>query len=286
MNIAARSAYIDQPMEVSLETLALCNARCTFCPYPTLERKGTKMSDALIARLIVEMSRFEHPFFFSPFKVNEPFLDARLPHICERFEEWCPKGRLRLFTNGSVLTDYNVYWVSRLERVEHLWISLNSTDPDEYEIIMGLNYEKTARKLDRLHDESVVYALTAKQWTIPVVLSKVADDDGEKNLRFWRDCQARWPRFRPCIIKRDGWLGYVSPANAFIPDQPCSRWYELSILATGKVALCCMDGTGEFAIGDCVQQSLLEIYNAPSYRERRLGIVSRKRYEPCQRCTY
>ena len=59
--------YMDQPGEVSIETLSLCNARCTFCPYPTLERKGERMSDEMLTRIIDEMNSFEVPFVFSPF---------------------------------------------------------------------------------------------------------------------------------------------------------------------------------------------------------------------------
>jgi hypothetical protein len=37
MSLAAmRSAHMDYPIEVSIETLALCNARCTFCPIRRL----------------------------------------------------------------------------------------------------------------------------------------------------------------------------------------------------------------------------------------------------------
>jgi MoaA/NifB/PqqE/SkfB family radical SAM enzyme len=33
-----KSPYLDFPVHVHLETNALCNAACNFCPYPTLER--------------------------------------------------------------------------------------------------------------------------------------------------------------------------------------------------------------------------------------------------------
>lgn len=73
-------AYLDQPREVSLETLALCNAACEFCPYPTIERKGARMSDALITRLVGEMAQFPRPFYFSP--LSRKALDDRSP--CSR----------------------------------------------------------------------------------------------------------------------------------------------------------------------------------------------------------
>lgn len=278
MNALFRSRYLDQPFEVSIETFALCNARCGFCPYPTLERKGTQLSSALVYSLIEQMSDFTQPFFFSPFKVNEPFLDSRLMRFLRFFENECLNGRLRLFTNGSALTRKLCEEIATLERVEHLWVSLNSCDPMEYETIMGLPLERTALKLDCLHTMDGFYH--------SVVLSKVADDDGERNMDFIRGCARRWPRFTARIIKRDGWLGHVEPSSSFIPDQPCSRWFELSVMATGKVALCCMDGTGEFSIGDVTQNTLLEVYNAPHWRERRERIITRKWFEPCRRCTY
>lgn len=277
MNPQFRAQYLDQPSEVSIETRAVCNARCTFCPYPTLTRKGAELPDVLIHNLIDEMSSFTQPFAFSPFKVNEPFLDVRLISFLLTFEQKCKQGRLRLFTNGSPLTRKLADEIAALKRVEHLWISLNSCDPQEYESIMGIAFERTALKLDFLH---------ASEFPHPVVLSKVADDDRERNMHFMRACMTRWPRFTCRLIKRDGWLGYVEPGSTLIPDQPCSRWFELSVMATGEVALCCMDGTGEFSIGNVWDHSLLEIYNSPYWRSHRTALVSRKYYDPCKRCTY
>lgn len=276
-----RADYLDQPFEVSIETLALCNARCTFCPYPTLTRKGTVMQMALINRVIDEMAQFKRPFFFSPFKVNEPLLDVRVIEICETLQGYTDLSRLRLFTNGSPLTQEKMEAIAKLERVEHLWISLNSHVPEEYEKIMGLNFERTRVKLDILH----AY-IEEELFLHPVVVSKVVEDDRDANILFVQYCSNRWPLFKPVLIKRDGWLGFVEPSNPLVPHKNCSRWFELSIMATGKVSLCCMDGTGEYSIGDVNSQTLLEIYNAPGWRERRELSARRQHYSPCNRCTY
>ena len=60
-----KSPYLDFPAHVHLETNALCNAACNFCPYPTLERKGTKMPDALIAKIIEDLRDIPHDAAFS-----------------------------------------------------------------------------------------------------------------------------------------------------------------------------------------------------------------------------
>lgn len=272
---ALRQFYLDQPHEVSLETFAKCNARCTFCPYPTLDRIGTRLSDGLIDRLIGEMSEWRTPFMFSPFKVNEPFLDKRLMDICRTVNAAVPIARLRLFSNGSPLTKDLLQEVAALENVQHLWISLNAVDENEYERIMGIKFARTAQRLDVLH--------AMDGFPHSVVLSRVGYAGADE---FKVYCAERWPKFDTYIIKQDSWLGYVPPDRPVIPNTPCNRWFELSVMSTGKVSLCCMDGTGEYAIGDIVSNSLLDVYNAPQWRDRRERLISRKTLHPCNTCSY
>lgn len=268
-----RTHNLDFPNEVSVETLALCNAACEFCPYPTLERKGTRMSDALLDRLVDEMASWDREFFFAPFKVNEPLLDVRVIPLLQRMNRDVPKARLRVFTNGSPLTDANVDGLAELKNVEHLWVSLNSHDSAEYERVMRLPFKRTAERLDALH---------ARAFPHPVVVSTV----GGPNMEFVAYVAKRWPKFRPVVIKRDSWLGYTNPQVDIVPNGPCSRWFDLSITATGKVSLCCMDGTGQFAIGDVNTQTMLDVYRQPVWRERRRRMLSRRTFHPCSTCTY
>lgn len=268
-----RALYMDQPHEVSLETQALCNAACTFCPYPTLERKGERMADELIDRLIDEMADFKTPFAFSPFKVNEPLLDKRLIPICEKVNAKAPLAHIRLFSNGAALTRDKIDQIARLDRVIHLWISLNEHRAEEYEALMGMPFERTAKRLDALHEMDFPY---------PVILSTV----GFPNEPFRRYCYERWPRFESTALKRDAWLGFTHAQKDVVPDTSCSRWFELSIVSSGVVSLCCMDGKAEFPIGDLNKNTMLEVYNAPHWRERREKMLSRKAVHPCSTCTY
>ncbi len=263
---------LDQPAEVSLETLSLCNAACTFCPYPTLERKGQKMSDDLIDKVIADMAEFENPFFFSPFKVNEPLLDKRLFDICEKVIA-TTHAVVRIFTNGAALTQKKIDGIAGLTRVMHLWVSLNSHEKDEYEALMGMPFDRTALRLDNLHDQAFPHQ---------VVLSTV----GHPNRPFQIYCQDRWPKFESATIPRASWLGYTQAQTDVIPALPCVRWFELSIISSGLASLCCMDGEGKFPIGDVREQTLLEIYNDPNWRERREKLLSRHNVEVCRTCTY
>lgn len=274
MSLAALQKHcVEYPNEVSVETLALCNARCTFCPYPTMERKGERMSDDLLDKIVSEVISWRRPVFFSPFKVNEPLLDARTIPLCERINREAPWIRLRIFSNGSALTPSKIEQIAKLRNVEHLWVSLNSHIPEEYERLMGLKFEITARRLDYLHEQDFPHQ---------VVLSTV----GYPNEDFRRYCFERWPKFDSWALKRDAWLGEIEPQAGDVPDSPCSRWFEMSITATGKTARCCMDSEGKYGFGDVKDSSLYDIYNQAEPRSWREALVSRKSVPVCSTCTY
>lgn len=267
-----QQTYSEQPAEVSIETQSLCNARCTFCPYPSLERIGTKMPDELLERLIDEMAAFPQQFYFSPFKVNEPLLDKRLIPLCRTFNKKVPQGYLRIFSNGSGLIEKHIEGIAGLERVVHLWISLNSHKPKEYEELMGLDFEQTTRRLDKLHEYDFPHT---------VVVSRVGEEKDFAKYVHWR-----WPKFKIAMIKRDAWIDFTNADVSEVPETPCGRWWELNITATGKAALCCMDAEARFGFGDINDMTLLELYNHPTLKAWRAGMSRKDAGAPCSGCTY
>lgn len=282
------SQYLRQPREVSIETLALCNAACSFCPYPTLERQRSKLSDTDLLHLIAQMKSWREPFTISPFKVNEPFLDSRLLTFCRWINEDLPLASLRIFTNGSRFTNDNSTEVLALKNLTHMWISLNETDETRYKALMGLNLNHVASKID------IFFTAWLRAIRHRVIVSRVCEVDAGTEIVRRREFEHyvwnRWPGFVPFHIKRDAWIDYTQANTSVVPTRPCARWEELSITATGDAALCCMDGTArygkEIKLGNIRTHSLQEIYNHPWLLAKRLGSVGRKDSEPCNRCTY
>ena len=91
------------------------------------------------------------------------------------------------------------------------------------------------------------------------------------------------------IVPRNDWLGERVADGALdpVPDVACHRWFDLSIVATGEVALCCMDSEAKFPKGDVNTEHALAIYNRPALRELRMNLISRRKAgSPCDRCTY
>jgi len=280
-----QNEYLEYPALVHVETLAVCNAACSFCPYTGLERKGTRMPDALIEKIIDDLTAIPRHLRFQlcPYKVSDPLLEPRLFDILARVNERLPNAAISLITNGAALTERHIEQLARVRNVAYLTVSLNFLDPVEYQEVMKMPLERTLARLDllaRKHAEGKI--------GFPVRISRVSSDRADDRM-FVQGVKERYPPFQVCILPRNDWIGAVD-AGSFargVPDVPCHRWFDLSITATGVVAMCCMDGKAEYPKGDVNRQHVLEIYNQPWLRDFRERLASRRTTgAPCDRCTY
>lgn len=277
-----RSPYIQFPYHVHLETMAVCNAACEFCPYPSLERQGAKMPDALIKKIVGDLADIPRnvPFALSPFKVNEPFLDVRLFDLLEYFNRRLPHAGLTLTSNASPITERAIERLKRVRNIRYLWISFNDHRPEHYTKVMKLPYQRTFERLQMIHRKAA-----AGELAFPVVLSRVGDASPADD-EFVRWVTRTFPKFHMAVFQRGGWIGQVDTKIGDVPNVGCARWFDLSITATGIVAHCCMDGQAKHPIGDVNNQHALAIYNSPDYRKLREKTKLRAEVAPCNACTF
>ncbi|MFC1491983.1 SPASM domain-containing protein [Nitrospinota bacterium] len=84
---------------------------------------------------------------------------------------------------------------------------------------------------------------------------------------------------------RSNWLGATDDIQSPIPYAlPCGSWFDINILCTGVVPLCCMDSNGDYAIGNVNENTVLEIYNKERFKNLRENEVSRESVFPCNTC--
>lgn len=277
--------YIDYPSFVHLETIAVCNAACTFCTYPEIERQGTRMPDELIEKVIQDLSEVPAtvPFTIAPYKVSDPFLEKRLVDIIRQIDERLPSASVTLITNGAAMTEKTLRQLAALKNVQYIRVSLNDHRKDEYEKLMAIPFDRTLDRLDMLHR-----LVENDDFPHPIFLNRVMD--GQLiDVEFRDYCKGRYPKFRSSLSVRNDWIGGVSEQTTMpsVPDVACCRWTNMSIVATGDVALCCMDGHAQWSIGNVRENSVLDIYNSPSFRKLREHTPSRLNApDPCRGCTY
>lgn len=277
-----QTSCIDFPAHVHLETMAKCNAACHFCPYPTIDRQGTVMDDTLIEKIIDDLTDIpqSHAFMVSPFKVNEPFLDKRLFDVLDLITEKLPQAQVTLTSNASPITESKVEKLAAYKNIGYLWISFNDHRETQYEQAMQLPYGRTIKRLQMLHRAKAEGRLPLK-----VVLSRVGDSSADdRDFGLW--VREHFPLFEPSLFMRGNWLGQTDIGQAPPQAVGCSRWFDLSITATGVVAHCCMDGNADFPIGDARHEHVLDIYNKPDYRRLRETLTTRFEAEPCSSCGF
>ncbi|GAB6053392.1 SPASM domain-containing protein [Magnetospira thiophila] len=251
---------IQFPLGVGIETLALCNARCTFCIYPTMERVGDRMDDALFDKIIDDLTGIPQdlPFDINLSRVNEPMLDRRLYGFIARIKSKLPKASVNFPTNGSVLTERTVAKLSELGNLSHITVSLHETEPEVYERVLGIPFARTLAGLEILHR-----AKADGRVPFRVVLKKVGGDAAAKTaFALW--CQTRFPLFQITFNDTTNWLGLIeADPDAPLNTSPCAQWFNLMILADGRHALCCFDGTGRGGVGNVRDTHALVLYNNP-----------------------
>jgi len=276
------SPYLDYPRHVHLETYAHCNAICDFCPYTEIARKGTRMDGGLIEKVISDLEDIpkDVDFQLSPFKLNEPFLDVRLFDVIEKINDRLSNASITITSNSSPITEKNLERLCQVKRLEYLWISANDHRKKNYETVMGIPYDRTIKRLDMIHQWK-----EDGKFIPPVVLSRVGDgSDADQGFIKW--VQEKYPLFNFNVTRRGDWLGQVD-TNAFpVPDVGCMRWFDIVITATGEVSHCVMDGKSEYPLGNVRDHHVLDVYNAPSYREKREKRASRLGATPCGKCGF
>jgi len=283
-----RTTYQHYPEAVQIETLALCNADCVFCPYSRMSRKGTPMPDDVLNKLLGDLEDIprSHPFGLTFSHINEPLLDKRLPDILKRCSQTLPHARLNLISNGTTLTEQNLAHLQEVSTLQTIQVSFNDHRPEGYSEAMNLPFKHAPQNLDRLHDWLVQGKLRVK-----VTVRRVGRRD-QVDQEFIDHCSERWPAFSVVSRPLKDFLGQVDfaarqlepPPPEPVPVMGCSQWHTMVISANGQVARCCFDGNAEWPIGDVSKHHLLEVYSEEQNQRTRNVMTRLEAPEPCRSC--
>ena len=248
-------------LEIQVETIAACNARCHFCPYkdPVNDhRRGKLMDTALFYKIVDEVATIPHISQFVFNGLGEPLLDRRIYDFIAYVHDKCPDMRTLLHTNGVGLTE-----PQRLKDagLTNLVISLNAIDAKQHEWIMGLK----GKFLDIC--DNIKRARTIPGWTVAVRAVYSQDRFTEQDVL---DFKKRWGfEFGSETITtyETNWNGYNRTMRyTFEPNDGCNRALsQIYIAYDGSMHMCCMDPFGKIVFGNVNTQTIREIYNSEKY---------------------
>ncbi len=264
--------YPDFPDHVYVELTNMCNARCTICATPAMKRPRTIMSRDLFRKIVTECGQ-NRARKLLPFLHGESLL---VPGVLDYFREarqLAPETHINLTTNGSRLTPEITEAILSENLIDSLIVSIDGGDKETYEgIRIGLNYDEVRHNV--LHFVRKRNSLDRTQPKVSIAMVTVPE-----NRHTRRKLEEEWQetdevRFSVYF----NWAGKLD--NNGRPENKvnfCERLYHyITILADGRVAMCCFDSEAEYAVGDVTKQSIREAWHSPLFNEKRRWLFERK----------
>lgn len=263
---------------IQIETTNICNARCVFCPVPGLTRKRESMSMDLFTKIIDDCRDMDpQPLEILPFLNGEPFADPLIFARIEYINKVLPGARVILYSNGNMLSPDKAKRLAEL-RIYHVNFSINAVTDAERHNLMGLSLTEAIKNIFYYKDCDPAVSLSASMILDPAYCSLI---DAKAFELFWH------PREVPAKIFPSGnWAGVMRPS--FNTKTPCCRpKSQMTVLADGRVSLCCFDAEGKIVLGNLNNQTIGEVWEggtATRYREHHAK-GDRKGLALCENCT-
>lgn len=274
------------PSILMIQTVSMCNLKCRCCPYPVLSRQGRLpagvMSDELFAKILREGPALK-PRRVSPYWNNEPLLDPRMTQRLPALRQAFGDGVcLHISTNATRMDAPTWPLLTALLDRMHLSVQGGITRPDRLaEHMPGVDVDRYRANimgfLGHLRDHGG--RLRPDQVVINNVIPFASQEDYLEEKRFW-DPHGVTLNFGG-FNSFSGMIGLEDVARGAAPSGPVYGCGDkdrpiqaMHILFDGSCVLCCNDWVREIVVGQAQSQNLLEIWNAPAYREQAARIYA------------
>ena len=298
--------------EVYIELTSACNFSCEFCPHDRQTRAPATLSLTQLERVIDQLALMDVEFvMFSA--MGEPLLHPEFGAACRMVHD--AGYELVVTTNGSLLADaHRELPVDRLYISVHC-LSQRGFAHRRAPVSWEQYVETVRRFLGGPHPEATIYLMGAglaprmehNRGFLDVELD-YKDLDDEQIARV----AALLQRLRPgldveALVKQkdlstcrslelepglgvyfddlDNWANMILPEGytclplRHLNPEDCDYFgRHLVVLADGRVCPCCQDHDGELALGNLLEEGLVEI--AP----RLEAVDDLAPYELCRRC--
>ena len=274
----------DFPDHVYVELTNACNARCTTCATPQMQRPRQVMPWDLFTRIIDQCAKHKAKKIL-PFLHGESFLVPEILNYFSYIRRNAPSSHLNVTTNGSRLTRDITEKILEENLLDSLIVSIDGGDKQTFEKIrLGLDYDQVRSNVLYLIRRRNQLGKKKPHVSIAMVTTPENKDSREKLKGAWREAdQVRLSMFF-------NWAGQIPKETTFSGKQNfCERLFHyMTILADGKVALCCFDSEGEHLLGDANTTPLVEIWKSQKFVRLRQFLFERQFQELplCAKCDF
>ena len=92
-------------LQLQVETISACSARCVFCTYPSMRRQRGRMEDTVFRKILSDAKDLE--MFIDRVSLQglgEPLMDKAIVERVYQAKETFPDAEVSVYTNGTFLT--------------------------------------------------------------------------------------------------------------------------------------------------------------------------------------
>ena len=264
------------PKAIQIQTISGCNGNCVFCP-----NKKTKIS-------IPYKEQMEESLFYSiidqcidlgvrrisPYLMNEPLLDSRLP----KFIKYITKHKkhrqyTKINSNGSLLNEKMAKGLLD-SGLDKLHVSVQGINPEIYFDLMKLDFETAIKNVER--------AVNLKKSGHYSTEIRVVMLDTSEIHPYLDEIRAFWEKRGVKInlnqMENRGTHDNIKTskisANKLSLFRWCDRLFRQAyVLYGGKMVQCCADWEQTKILGDLSLNSLYDIWNGRDYLEYRQKFI-------------
>jgi len=276
------------PKVVLIDTVSLCNLRCTMCVHKDMKRKQGIMPWKLFTKIIDEIVLVnKNTRVWMVFFGEALILSKTKPSIFDMIRYAKNKGLRDVVLNSNAnLLDARAAKALINCGLDAIYVGIDAFSPETYsKIRVGGNYKKTVKNiLTLIRLKSKTKSSKPKIYVQFVEMDKNKDEKKDF-IKFWKKYDVTI-KIRPMV----SWAGAVNAPNLILDNDnrwPC-HWamQTMSVINTGKVVTCAVDLDAKFTAGDVNKNTLREIWNTKLKELRTLHVARKFNRLPanCKNC--
>lgn len=238
----------------------------------------------LFRKVVDECARYKAKKIL-PFLHGESLLVPGISNYFRYVRQTSPDTHVNLTTNGSKLSAKLTETFLSEDLLDSIIISIDGGDKQTYESIrQGLDYDEVRTNV--LH---FIRRRNQMDKTKPRVSIAMVTVDDNKNTRaalkrIWKEAD----EVRSSVYFN--WAGKLKNRDQFrYKGNFCERLYHyITILADGRVGMCCFDSEAQHVVGDINKQSVYEVWHSKEFRRKRKLLYDRDfdQLTLCSSCDY
>lgn len=283
----------------SIETGAVCNRSCSFCPVSHAPREEDEfMSIGMFDHIIDQLVMMNYKNRIALYSYNEPLRDLRLHDLIRNVRSRLPRTCIMINSNGDYFKtpeDIASLYHAGLNQMQiNIYSSADGSGKAE-KIASGIaNAQKRYTKMKEMVDsltwldqEASIYQHIGANKTACQVVPKW---DFQPTVEHFNDMpsQKHGISVRHHIANRAGNIPNFMPALTEPLKKMCIRPFRaMTINWRGDVILCCNDYHASASTGNVMDRSLIELWNDPRYHAYRVKLQAKDRnIHLCDTCDY